>query len=154
MLVFKELPRVVEWENNSSLLCPFEVDEENLIDDSGGHTLQVCFSSKCLGGGVLGEGYGEEELRFCACSELLVTRLIMEPLDENEAVIVTVSGREGGQPAMCGGGVMGGWTGGDMEGKRGRWGKKRAWCREGWTSRKGEGRERTHSYLISAYLSP
>ena len=67
---------------------------------------------------MLGEGYGEEELRFCACSELLVTRLIMEPLDENEAVIVTVSGREGGRPA----GHVWGWSDGRMD--RWRYGGK------------------------------
>lgn len=101
VLAFKELPRVVEWENNTAPLCPFEVDEENSIDESGGHTLQVCFSSNCLGGGVFGGGCSEEEFRFCACPELLVTRLIMEPMDENEAVIITVSGRGGDGKGTC-----------------------------------------------------
>lgn len=91
------------------------MDEDNLIDESGGHTLQVCFSSKCLGGGVLGWGFGEEEPRFSACPELMVTRLIMEPMDENEAIIITVSERE----EMEGKGE-GGWEDGQVERKEER----------------------------------
>lgn len=91
VLAYKELPQITEWEHNSFPLCPFEVDDKNLIDESGGHTLQVSFTSNVLGGGVLGEGCGEGEIPFCVCPELLVARLIMEPMDENETVIVTGS---------------------------------------------------------------
>lgn len=91
MLSKKELPQLVEWQNNFLPLCPFEVDDENYVEDSGGHTLQVCFASKHLGGCVLREGCGEEEIRFTICPELLLACLVMEDIEDNEVVIVTVS---------------------------------------------------------------
>lgn len=87
----RELPGISEWEKNSFPLCPFHVDNENLIDQSGDHALQVCFGSKYLGGGVLGEGCGEEEFRFCVRPELLIVRLVMDSVGTNETIIVTVS---------------------------------------------------------------
>lgn len=87
----RELPSVLEWQGNSLPLCPLEVDQDNCVEDSGGHTLQVCFASRHLGGGVLEEGCSEEEIRFVTSPELLVVQLLMEDLEANEAVIVTVS---------------------------------------------------------------
>ena len=87
----KDLPQITEWESNSYPLCPFQVDEENPIEESGSHVLQVSFTSKKMGGAVLGGGCGEEEFKFCVRPELLVTQLIMEPMADNEAIIVTVS---------------------------------------------------------------
>lgn len=71
------------------------MDEYNSIEDSGGHTLQVCFASKNLGGGVLGDGCGKEEIRFLLCPELLIAQLVMADMEDNEAVIVTVSWNKG-----------------------------------------------------------
>lgn len=67
------------------------MDNENPIDQSGDHALQVCFGSKYLGGSVLDEGCGDEELRFCVRPELLLVRLIMDSVEINETIIVTVS---------------------------------------------------------------
>ena len=86
-----ELPQIVEWKTNSIPLCPFEIDDENSIENSGGHTLQVGFVSRSLGGGVLNGEHVEEEVRYSICPELLITRLVLENLDDNEAIIVTVS---------------------------------------------------------------
>ena len=43
----------------------------------------------------MGSGRVQEEIRFCICPELIISMLIMGPMDNNEAVIVTVSGRGG-----------------------------------------------------------
>ena len=103
----KDLPRLGQWEANASPLCPFQVDRENPIEDSGGHTLQVTFVGRGLGEGILGggvavaaeeeevvggDGSEEEDFVFCTRPELLLAHLLMEPMDDNETVIVTVSG--------------------------------------------------------------
>ena len=49
------------------------------------------FASKSVGGEVLAGGFGVEEIRFSISPELLISRLIMGDLDDNEAVIVSVS---------------------------------------------------------------
>lgn len=40
---------------------------------------------------MLREGCGEEEIRFTICPELLLACLVMEDIEDNEVVIVTVS---------------------------------------------------------------
>ena len=64
--------------------------------------LQVDFANKKIGGGVLRGGRVQEEVRFCICPELLISLLIMDHMDPNEAIIITVrkegeGGREGGK---------------------------------------------------------
>ena len=51
--------------------------------------LQVDFANKYIGGGVLGEGCVQEEIRFVICPELIVSLLFTEVLDRNEAVVIT-----------------------------------------------------------------
>lgn len=50
---------------------------------------QVDFANRFLGGGVLGLGAVQEEIRFCICPELIVTRLFCEALEDNECIIIT-----------------------------------------------------------------
>ena len=57
--------------------------------------LQVDFANKKIGGGVLGGGRVQEEIRFCICPELLISQLIMEHMDPNEAIIITVRAERG-----------------------------------------------------------
>ena len=52
---------------------------------------QVDFANRCVSGSTLGGGCVQEEIRFSICPELLVSRLVLEPLEDNEAVIITVS---------------------------------------------------------------
>lgn len=40
--------------------------------------LQVDFANKRVGGGVLGRGSVQEEIRFVICPELIVSRLLTE----------------------------------------------------------------------------
>ena len=42
-----------------------------------------------VGGGVLGKGCVQEEIRFVICPELIVSRLITEELGDLECLIVT-----------------------------------------------------------------
>ena len=51
--------------------------------------LQVDFANKYIGGGVLGHGCLQEEIRFLICPELIVARLFTEVLDSNEVLQVT-----------------------------------------------------------------
>lgn len=50
---------------------------------------QVDFANKFVGGGVLGHGCVQEEIRFIICPELIVSRLFVECLGFNEALIIT-----------------------------------------------------------------
>ena len=56
-------------------------------------SLQVDFANRRVSGGALEGGCVQEEIRFSVCPELLVARLILEPLQDNEAVVITVSRR-------------------------------------------------------------
>jgi poly(ADP-ribose) glycohydrolase len=53
--------------------------------------VQVDFANKLVGGGVLGRGLVQEEIRFIICPELIVSRLLTEELGDNECLIVTGS---------------------------------------------------------------
>ena len=44
-----------------------------------------------MSGGTLEGGCLQEEIRFSLSPELLVARLVLEPLEDNEAAIITVS---------------------------------------------------------------
>ena len=46
------------------------------------------FANKFIGGGVLGRGCVQEEIRFLICPELILSRLFTEVLDDNECLIV------------------------------------------------------------------
>ena len=47
------------------------------------------FANKFVGGGVLGWGCVQEEIRFITSPELIVSMLFMERLDDRDAMIVT-----------------------------------------------------------------
>lgn len=50
---------------------------------------QVDFANKYVGGGVIGHGCVQEEIRFMICPEMIVSRLITEVLEDNEVLIMT-----------------------------------------------------------------
>lgn len=70
------------------VLCPFILKDDGLIEDTGSNTLQIDFANEFLGGGVLGGGRVQEEIRFSICPELLSSMLFMESMANNEAVII------------------------------------------------------------------
>ncbi|XP_052784213.1 uncharacterized protein LOC128220022 [Mya arenaria] len=85
----EELPTLDTWLNCTSDLCPVDVLEEGLIEDSGCGTLQVDFANRFIGGGVLGRGRVQEEVRFTVCPELVAAMLFMESMEENEAIVIS-----------------------------------------------------------------
>ncbi|XP_023015523.2 poly(ADP-ribose) glycohydrolase [Leptinotarsa decemlineata] len=65
------------------------INSSGTIEDDGLGFLQVDFANRNVGGGVLGYGCVQEEIRFIICPELIVSRLFVEQLGDQEAVIVT-----------------------------------------------------------------
>ncbi|KAG5896259.1 hypothetical protein JTB14_033556 [Gonioctena quinquepunctata] len=59
------------------------------IEDDGLGFLQVDFANRNVGGGVLGYGCVQEEIRFIICPELILSRLFVEQLGDQEAAVVT-----------------------------------------------------------------
>lgn len=62
--------------------------KEGNIENDGDGLLQVDFANRFIGGGVLGGGCVQEEIRFVICPELLCSRLFTECLADNEAVTI------------------------------------------------------------------
>ncbi|KAF9094463.1 hypothetical protein BGX29_009487 [Mortierella sp. GBA35] len=59
-----------------------------LEDDAPLGALQLDFANKVIGGGVLGRGAVQEEIRFAICPELIVSRLFTQMLQSNEALLI------------------------------------------------------------------
>ncbi|KAH8235571.1 hypothetical protein KR032_002670, partial [Drosophila birchii] len=80
----------VRWNESAAPLgaVPLHVDAEGTIEDEGIGLLQVDFANKYLGGGVLGHGCVQEEIRFVICPELLVGKLFTECLRPYEALVM------------------------------------------------------------------
>ncbi|KAK4881299.1 hypothetical protein RN001_004618 [Aquatica leii] len=64
------------------------VSNTGFIEDDGNGLLQVDFANKYVGGGVLGFGCVQEEIRFLICPELLISRLFTEQLGPTEALLI------------------------------------------------------------------
>ncbi|KAJ0060742.1 hypothetical protein NL108_018037, partial [Boleophthalmus pectinirostris] len=85
--------------NNYVILCLFfssqkqltrlHVTCEGTIEDDGHGMLQVDFANQFVGGGVIGSGLVQEEIRFLINPELIVSRLFTEALDHNECLVIT-----------------------------------------------------------------
>eukprot|EP01080_Neovahlkampfia_damariscottae_P010710 gene10710-3332_t len=88
----KVLTKPPKWENSQKLLCELIVNEKGTIEESDG-MLQVDFANKKIGGGVLGRGCVQEEIRFAVSTECIASKLIMEELDDNESIIIIGSQR-------------------------------------------------------------
>ncbi len=65
------------WEASTALFAPLIVCPTGAIEDADVRTHHVDFANKFIGGGVLGNGALQEEIRFAASPELLVTRLLL-----------------------------------------------------------------------------
>ncbi|XP_068725085.1 poly(ADP-ribose) glycohydrolase-like isoform X1 [Montipora capricornis] len=77
------------WERCSASFGKIHVSTKGTIEDNGIGFLQVDFANKYIGGGVIGEGCVQEEIRFLICPELILSRLFTERLDDNECVFIT-----------------------------------------------------------------
>ena len=74
-------------ETNTIKNVRFLISSEKNIEDAAG-MLQVDFSNKSIGGGVLGNGAVQEEIRFCINPELIVARLFTECLVNEESFLM------------------------------------------------------------------
>ncbi|KAB0793201.1 hypothetical protein PPYR_12821 [Photinus pyralis] len=81
------LPRWDRLENNLGNIR-IHISSNGFIEDDGDGLLQVDFANKSIGGGVLGYGCVQEEIRFMVCPELIVSRLFTEHLGATEALII------------------------------------------------------------------
>ena len=65
------------------------IDAKGTIEDEGYGMLQVDFANALVGGGVIGRGCVQEEIRFLVSPELIVSRLFTEKLGDNECLVIT-----------------------------------------------------------------
>ncbi|XP_062541533.1 poly(ADP-ribose) glycohydrolase-like [Armigeres subalbatus] len=82
----------IDWSNCKAVIgrdtVPIHINSEGTIEDQGRGLLQVDFANKYLGGGVLGHGCVQEEIRFVINPELLVSKLFTEALKPQEALLM------------------------------------------------------------------
>lgn len=76
------------WEQCLQPFSKLHVTSEGTIEDNGHGMLQVDFANKYIGGGVLGQGCVQEEIRFLICPEMIISRLFTEELDSNESLLM------------------------------------------------------------------
>ncbi|XP_061500842.1 poly(ADP-ribose) glycohydrolase [Anopheles gambiae] len=85
-------PAVPDWTavdaTFSAERAPLHVAADGTIEDQGTGLLQMVFANRFLGGGVIGHGCVQEEIRCVINPELLVGRLLFESLRETEAYFV------------------------------------------------------------------
>lgn len=77
-----------DWSKSTKPLPKLHIRSSGCIEDEGAGMLQVDFANKFIGGGVLGWGCVQEEIRFVICPELIVSRLFTECLDATEALLM------------------------------------------------------------------
>lgn len=78
-----------KWEDSQVRLSSikFLVTSKDKIEDGHG-MLQVDFANRFVGGGVLGNGCVQEEIRFIISPELIVAKLFTESLEDEEALLM------------------------------------------------------------------
>jgi poly(ADP-ribose) glycohydrolase len=86
--MLKVLVDEVDWANTDCRLTDLCVTADGTIEDCASGMLHVDFANKSIGGGVLGEGCVQEEIRFAICPEMIVSRLFTEELAENECLFI------------------------------------------------------------------
>uniref|UniRef100_A0A3Q0QTR6 poly(ADP-ribose) glycohydrolase n=1 Tax=Amphilophus citrinellus TaxID=61819 RepID=A0A3Q0QTR6_AMPCI len=85
----KRLDKPPNWKSSQTPLTKLHITCEGTIEDDGYGMLQVDFANRFVGGGVIGSGLVQEEIRFLINPELIVSRLFTEALDHNECLIIT-----------------------------------------------------------------
>ncbi|RDX78684.1 Poly(ADP-ribose) glycohydrolase 1, partial [Mucuna pruriens] len=74
------------WSTSAGPLCKFEVHSSGLIEGQSSGAIEVDFANKYLGGGALGRGCVQEEIRFMVSPELIAGMLFLPAMAENEAI--------------------------------------------------------------------
>lgn len=83
------LSHSIEWRRSQCKVTQLHLSSVGTIEDDGRGMLQVDFAAPLVGGGVLGHGLVQEEIRFLINPELIVARLFTERLADTECLIVT-----------------------------------------------------------------
>ncbi|XP_078285174.1 poly(ADP-ribose) glycohydrolase-like isoform X2 [Rhinoraja longicauda] len=83
------LSRSIDWQRSQCKVTQLHLSSGGTIEDNGRDMLQVDFAAAMVGGGVLGRGLVQEEIRFLINPELIVARLFTERLDDTECLLVT-----------------------------------------------------------------
>lgn len=76
------------FEKNKNQMSEIQFVAEQNTQYLDHNSVVVLSSGKMPGGQVLRSGAGQEEVMYLMSPELLVSRLVMEKLEENEAVLV------------------------------------------------------------------
>ncbi|PRP82796.1 poly glycohydrolase [Planoprotostelium fungivorum] len=84
------LEREPQWTESRKVIGEMVIDEESLIEDCTGKEkyLEMDFANRMIGGGVLGKGCIQEEIRFCINTELLVSTLFTERFEDHECAVI------------------------------------------------------------------
>ncbi|XP_064457602.1 poly(ADP-ribose) glycohydrolase-like [Ornithodoros turicata] len=77
------------WSTKTCQLKALFISNTGLIEREGEGMLQVDFANKFVGGGVLGQGCVQEEIRFLISPELIVSKLFTEALGAKEVLVIT-----------------------------------------------------------------
>ena len=72
-------------------LTRVKFDDDGLIDQEGAKYVEMDFANKYIGGGVLGHGLVQEEIRFIVAPEFIVTLLLTEELSDDECLGTFIS---------------------------------------------------------------
>ena len=59
------------------------------MEDQNGPVLEVDFANKVIGGGILGSGAVQEEIRMAIAPEMIAARLFTVPLKDDEVLFIT-----------------------------------------------------------------
>jgi poly(ADP-ribose) glycohydrolase len=76
-----------EWKTNNELLLPVVMHPLFISIDDAKEMLRVDFANRIVGGAAIAYGSVQEEIMFCACPELIASRLFCPSMRANEAII-------------------------------------------------------------------
>ncbi|MBN3291987.1 PARG glycohydrolase, partial [Polypterus senegalus] len=85
----RHLKDKIDWRSAKLGVTDLHVSAEGTIEKDGAGMLQVDFACAMVGGGVLGSGLVQEEIRFLINPELIVSRLFTEKLQDCDCLRVT-----------------------------------------------------------------
>jgi len=77
-----------DWKTSNAKLTNLTTDQKGLIEIDAPNHSQMDFANKCIGGGVLGRGSIQEEIRFAISTELIVSLLFTAVMEDNEVVVI------------------------------------------------------------------
>jgi len=81
--------KMPHWKKSNKEFKKLRVDVNGTIEDPINQgMLEIDFANAFVGGGVIGGGCVQEEIRFLICPELIVSRLFTERLQDNEVLVI------------------------------------------------------------------